>query len=177
MRRSIASVFVGLLVGVWALPAMASENPAVWVAPAHDVVWNFDFEHTNPCTGEFVVVSWSAEHRTTTVDWDGVGETRGDQILSVGVMEISSVTGLEEGWELLAAGDALNQVRWDQNGAFGDDDQATVVYRSWFKATNPTTGDWYQWRTVLTWISNAQGTTVVEENVWRTTGCMRSGQP
>ena len=178
MRRTMATVIVmALLLVAMAAPATADNGVTVYVDKAHDDLWGFDFWHVNPCSGEFASIEWWAEHRSMAVERDGDWETHEDQHKSVGVSEPLLMTHSEDGWEVVWAGDSLNQTGWDEISRFEDDDQANVTYRVRVKARNVPTGEWYQIREVLHWVSNGQGSTIhgVENTTNHGTGCHVSG--
>jgi hypothetical protein len=178
MRKiMVATAVVALLLVALGGPVAANEGASVYVDKAHDDLWGFNFWHVNPCNDESAVIDWWAEHRNTSVDHDGDWATAGDRHKSVGVMVPLSMNHSQDGWEVVWAGDSLNQSGWDEITRFEDEDQATVLYRVRVKAENPETGEWYQMRQMLRYVSSGQGTTIhgVEITTNHTTGCHVSG--
>jgi hypothetical protein len=54
-------------------------------------------------------------------------------------------------------GDKFAQNGWDEVEWFGDDDQAAVIYKVTLRATNTVTGESFQTRNDLRWVSNGNG--------------------
>ncbi len=178
MRRLLVLLaVVGSMVAA-SLPVMADQGGGafVYVTHPHEDIWSFHFQHQNPCTGNWPDVTWEAEHRSMLVDRDGDLSTITDQMKNPKVMNILWAIHPEDGWVVTDVGDSLTQSDWDEILRFDDVDQATVTYRVWVRAENPTTGQSYQVRSALHWVSNGQGETVhgVDNTTNHATPC-RSG--
>jgi hypothetical protein len=156
MRKLLTMLAVTGLLLAPGLPVSA-EPPVVWVNKEHDSVWGFSFTHINPCTNGLATVEWEAEHRNMMVDHDRDGSTLGDRHISGGVMNLLWATHSDPGWEVIDVGDKFTQQGWDGVVWFGDEDQATVIWTFWLRASNPATGQSYQSRHNLRWVANANG--------------------
>lgn len=176
-RITITLAVVGLLLA-GAVPAGA-DGVTVWVDTAQESVWGFNYQHVNPCTGNPVVIHWEAEHRNMMVDHDGDTSGFDDQHKSGGVMNVLWATHSESDWVVDWVGDSFAQNGWDEVVWFADEDQATVIYRVRAKAHNTVTGESYQSRHFLRWISNGQGETIFGQGSQtnQTTVCHTTGKP
>ena len=158
MRRvTVLTVATLVIAALAVVPGIANEGASVYVSKGHDDVWSFSFDHYNPCTETVETVSWEAEHRSQAVDKDGDWATEGDKHKHGGVMELLSVDYSAPNWEVGWVGDKFAQNGWDEVEWFGHDDQAAVIYKVTLRATNTLTGESFQTRHDLRWVSNANG--------------------
>lgn len=160
MRRLGVLLTVVFAMLAASLPALAG-GAYVYVSHPFDDVWGFNFQHYNPCTGNLAVAEWEAEHRSMTVDRDGDLSTDNDQLKNPKVTNVLWAIHSEPGWTVTDVGDSLTEVGWDEAIRFEDEDQASVVYRVWLRAENPSTGESYQVRELLHWVSNGEGEVVL----------------